>query len=230
MECYQYDIDQYLDFSSEPDSGPASHNTTPDTTFTYPDELALADMGSILGPLDLPDCDPPSLDYYTTGLPNYLNSTSAGAAGTDEQQPALFAGVQLLEAAPRCWLHGCAGRSFSSVSNYRRHCKEKDGSQGRIECSRCGQRFSRWAAQREHVSQLRCKVRRYDANGVAFWQSLHTAEPGTGLHHDDEDSRGLVLDTAESSNTGVFSSCLDDWAVRVGDEHGLARCRKPRRR
>ncbi|KAI3326785.1 hypothetical protein HD806DRAFT_488200 [Xylariaceae sp. AK1471] len=76
----------------------------------------------------------------------------------------------------QCWLHGCAGRTFSCLSNYRRHCKEKDGILEKVSCPRCAQTFSRKAAQKLHLEKDRCKVIKFDANGVPFRQPRWVAE------------------------------------------------------
>lgn len=70
--------------------------------------------------------------------------------------------------AVQCWQHGCDGRFFASVSNYRRHCKEKDGSSARASCPRCLQSFSRTAARDVHYTQGRCKTVAFDASGVPW--------------------------------------------------------------
>lgn len=75
----------------------------------------------------------------------------------------------------RCWLHGCQGRSFSLLGNYRRHCKEKGAMRRKAICPRCGKQFSRLAAQRTHYNELRCKIVMMDANGIPFQQSLLAA-------------------------------------------------------
>jgi hypothetical protein len=77
----------------------------------------------------------------------------------------------------KCWQHGCNGRTFKSFRNYRRHCKEKDGLTSKSSCPVCGQEFSRPTAMRLHYENLRCKVVKYDANGVLFREPLFSREP-----------------------------------------------------
>ncbi|KAI0194209.1 hypothetical protein F4808DRAFT_474834 [Astrocystis sublimbata] len=78
---------------------------------------------------------------------------------------------QMTEAMPiKCWLHNCGGRTFSCLSNYRRHCKEKEGMQGKVACPRCPQTFSRKTALKLHMEKGRCKVVKFDANGVPYRQ------------------------------------------------------------
>ncbi|KAI8633158.1 hypothetical protein F5Y19DRAFT_490358 [Xylariaceae sp. FL1651] len=78
---------------------------------------------------------------------------------------------QMMKDTPiQCYLHNCGGRTFSCLSNYRRHCKEKDGVQEKVACPRCGQTFSRKAARKLHLDKDRCKVMSFDANGVPYRQ------------------------------------------------------------
>jgi hypothetical protein len=72
----------------------------------------------------------------------------------------------LLTLQPRCWQHGCQGRTFTSFSNYRRHVKEKEGRIKKAVCSRCGQQFARASGRNIHYAQRRCKITLFDANGV----------------------------------------------------------------
>lgn len=65
-----------------------------------------------------------------------------------------------------CWSHGCNGRSFSSLTNYRRHIREKSGMYSRAICPQCGQQFVRVNARDQHVAKQRCKKIEVDENGV----------------------------------------------------------------
>ncbi|CZT21319.1 uncharacterized protein RCC_07183 [Ramularia collo-cygni] len=54
----------------------------------------------------------------------------------------------------QCWDHGCGGRIFSTLSNYRRHCREKKLlDSGRISCQLCGKRFTRASARDAHLDR-----------------------------------------------------------------------------
>ncbi|CAK1362614.1 uncharacterized protein RHO25_007130 [Cercospora beticola] len=75
-----------------------------------------------------------------------------------------------------CWQHGCNGRAFTNLSNYRRHCKEKSESYRKPVCPRCGRQFVREAARDSHYGQKRCKVVAIDANGAAMWSSVQSIE------------------------------------------------------
>lgn len=66
-----------------------------------------------------------------------------------------------------CWLHGCAGRSFTNKSNYLRHCREKASRYAKPKCPRCGQEFLREKGRDVHVQERRCKIMTMDANGIA---------------------------------------------------------------
>ena len=58
----------------------------------------------------------------------------------------------------RCFEHGCAGRSFSTLGNYRRHRKERSGCTAQFLCSRCGRIFSRSTARNIHERKGNCSI------------------------------------------------------------------------
>lgn len=96
-------------------------------------------------------------------------TSSADAASYNVSEPWYTAPPPSTDSgAVQCWQHGCDGRFFASVSNYRRHCREKDGSNARVACPRCFQSFSRAAARDVHYMQGRCKTVTFDANGVPW--------------------------------------------------------------
>nr|POF13821.1 hypothetical protein CFP56_02845 [Quercus suber] len=72
----------------------------------------------------------------------------------------------------RCWQHGCGGRSFSKLSNYRRHCKEKSEMIAKPVCARCGKVFSRTASRDQHYEQRRCEIVCLDVNNVPYRKRL----------------------------------------------------------
>lgn len=54
----------------------------------------------------------------------------------------------------QCWEHGCEGRVFSTLSNYRRHCRERSMlAEGSITCPLCGKRFTRASARNAHLER-----------------------------------------------------------------------------
>jgi hypothetical protein len=67
-----------------------------------------------------------------------------------------------------CWLHGCNGRVFTSVNNYRRHCREQGQSCDKPMCPICGRAFTRRTARDQHYIKKRCKVVDIDENGIPF--------------------------------------------------------------
>lgn len=71
-----------------------------------------------------------------------------------------------------CWLHGCNGRAFTNISNYRRHCRERSHDHTKPTCPRCGKQFLREAARDSHFYNRRCKVLGVDANGVVRWAPM----------------------------------------------------------
>lgn len=58
---------------------------------------------------------------------------------------------------PRCFDHGCDGRTFSCAENYRRHIREQNQS-SRVSCPYCSLSFSRKSNRDTHVSNGRCKA------------------------------------------------------------------------
>lgn len=67
-----------------------------------------------------------------------------------------------------CWLHGCNGRVFASLSNYRRHCRERTNLADRPTCSICRRTFTRKSARDQHQHQRRCETIDFDGNGIPF--------------------------------------------------------------
>jgi hypothetical protein len=62
------------------------------------------------------------------------------------------------EMKPRCFEHGCDGRSFSNIYNLIRHQRENDTSVVKPVCSRCGRKFTRKNARDRHFNE-KCKYR-----------------------------------------------------------------------
>ncbi|KAL4772858.1 hypothetical protein BDW60DRAFT_186043 [Aspergillus nidulans var. acristatus] len=60
------------------------------------------------------------------------------------------------DATIRCWDHGCEGRKFSSVGNYRRHLREKNGQAKMHPCPDCGRVFTRSTARNFHRQSGTC--------------------------------------------------------------------------
>lgn len=60
-------------------------------------------------------------------------------------------------ASPRCWEHGCQGRSFKTLRNYNRHLMEQRGLDS-AGCSLCGKRFT--IRTNRDVHEKKCPKRR----------------------------------------------------------------------
>ncbi|KAH8746079.1 hypothetical protein F5883DRAFT_438406 [Diaporthe sp. PMI_573] len=59
---------------------------------------------------------------------------------------------------PRCWEHGCKGRTFSTCSNLLRHQKEKSGQAPKPSFPDCGAKFTRVTARNGHLKRQKCKA------------------------------------------------------------------------
>lgn len=82
-------------------------------------------------------------DSFTSAEP----SSSASTSPVDEHadRPAI-----------RCYDHGCDGRTFSSISNFRRHQRERAGQGPVCFCPRCGATFYRRWTRDHHVERGSC--------------------------------------------------------------------------
>jgi hypothetical protein len=61
----------------------------------------------------------------------------------------------------QCWDHGCGGRNFSSLSNYRRRCRERS-TEAAICCPHCSKTFTRASGRNLHIEQRRCPTLNWD--------------------------------------------------------------------
>ncbi|CAK1366484.1 unnamed protein product [Cercospora beticola] len=77
-----------------------------------------------------------------------------------------------------CWQHGCQGRPFTNLSNYKRHCREQDQAYAKPACPRCGKSFLREKVRDDHYLQRRCRVVSIDANGVPLLIPLDQSSVG----------------------------------------------------
>jgi hypothetical protein len=64
-----------------------------------------------------------------------------------------------LQSCFRCYDHGCKGRKFSSIENYRRHVREKSMTR-RYSCIHCYKSFTRYSNLMIHTSQKKCTALR----------------------------------------------------------------------
>ena len=89
---------------------------------------------------------PPPIENYEPHLPNPTRATSWTQHDVEPS-----GGVPI-----RCFEHGCVGRSFSTIGNYRRHLKERSGYTAKFLCPRCGRTFSRSTARNTHEKKRNC--------------------------------------------------------------------------
>ncbi|KAL4971553.1 hypothetical protein BDW66DRAFT_163607 [Aspergillus desertorum] len=82
---------------------------------------------------------------------------SPGQARNPSRRRATFTG-SIADPDPniRCWDHGCEGRKFSSLGNYRRHLREKNGQAKVHPCPDCGRVFTRSTARNFHRQSGTC--------------------------------------------------------------------------
>jgi len=91
-----------------------------------------------------PPADPShSTDAFTYAGPSCSTSTSPVDELAD--RPVI-----------RCYDHGCDGRTFSSISNFRRHQRERAGQGPVCFCPRCGASFYRRWTRDHHVERGSC--------------------------------------------------------------------------
>lgn len=57
----------------------------------------------------------------------------------------------------RCYEHGCDGRTFSRIENYKRHLREMNGI-GTVFCRFCYKSFTRKSNMDKHVLEGKCGV------------------------------------------------------------------------
>lgn len=63
----------------------------------------------------------------------------------------------------QCYDHGCNGRAFSCLENFRRHIREQSGS-GRVACAFCLKLFTRKSNRSKHIREGKCKALRGKRN------------------------------------------------------------------
>jgi hypothetical protein len=164
-----------IDFESSPlDNGESAsvdrdtlfqHNHTVMTTTTAGNLLedALSTM------LLLPWGD----DFYLS--PSRAGETETGDETTPRTITAAAAAIPTSSYEPdpvsppppdlRCWDHGCEGRLFTTLSNLKRHQREKSSGRALHPCPRCGAHFSRMTARNRHLQNQSCTRIRRNSNG-----------------------------------------------------------------
>jgi hypothetical protein len=86
---------------------------------------------------------------------------------------------------PRCWEHGCNGRTFSCAENYRRHIRERSGG-SRATCPGCHHQFSRKSNLDAHIASGKCKaMQAWLAEAAALETSIdYSQDWASGLYWD----------------------------------------------
>jgi hypothetical protein len=101
------------------------------------------------------ECQAPHLEWQPD------NHKSRNPRGGNETSSATYKPTPDL----RCWDHGCNGQQFTTLSNLKRHQREKSSSRAAYLCPLCGAHFSRTTARNQHIQNQSCtKIRRY-SNG-----------------------------------------------------------------
>ncbi|KAL2046497.1 hypothetical protein ABVK25_011809 [Lepraria finkii] len=116
-----------------------------------------------------------SSSLYLNSTPNHLRQPNT-IAGTNpihthtHPQPSLpLPTVSDI----RCYDHGCDGRRFSSLGNYRRHIREKNQRAHTFPCLICGKLFTRSTARNLHQESGVCEKRINPAMEVdAGWRNF----------------------------------------------------------
>lgn len=140
----------YLNFfraeQSEPTPLYTLSHTTPYWNATYETNLIQPQ-----NPHPRPDPHPhPRIQTQLNGSPNPTSPPPRPAQRGQTRHH------QTTEPAIRCWEHGCEGRKFSSVGNYRRHLREKNGQAKLHPCPDCGRVFTRSTARNFHRESGTC--------------------------------------------------------------------------
>ncbi|KAH8589457.1 hypothetical protein B0O99DRAFT_335786 [Bisporella sp. PMI_857] len=107
----------------------------------------------------------PSLDVFfqrldcAVGLPTAPSTPTATYTYPCEEPPLAATAVRLLPSQQpiRCYDHGCDGRRFSSLGNYRRHIREKAQLAKTFQCPTCGKVFTRSTARNLHQEMNKCR-------------------------------------------------------------------------
>lgn len=90
--------------------------------------------------------------------PNSATEFTPSAHGLQSgaTRPPQYESAKAKQMEIRCWEHGCEGRKFSSLGNYRRHLREKNGQAKVYPCPECGRVFTRSTARNYHKESGTC--------------------------------------------------------------------------
>ncbi|KAL4793125.1 hypothetical protein BDV19DRAFT_391567 [Aspergillus venezuelensis] len=148
------------DEASQPQSHSHANNTSPSSSTT-------SSPSGIFWPLPAHDdqtrAEPePQASQQRAGPPNGPSASDVGVGRPARRVKHCGVGpsrhgpykATLMEI--RCWDHGCEGRKFSSLGNYRRHLREKNGQAKVHPCPDCGRVFTRSTARNFHRESGTC--------------------------------------------------------------------------
>lgn len=93
----------------------------------------------------------PPIRYIQNSRSRLTESTQLREAHSSRHGPSQATRMEI-----RCWDHGCEGRKFSSLGNYRRHLREKNGHAKVFPCPDCGKAFTRSTARNYHKESGTC--------------------------------------------------------------------------
>jgi hypothetical protein len=122
-----------------PSTGPPSQYTISHSSCSSPISSNYCSFSSLLRPLN----------DNTSPIVHRRTHTSS-----DSQYGRTPAAIALQK--PRCWDHGCGGRTFSSIGNYRRHLREQNRLAPAFACPICGKLFTRSTARKLHQEMDKC--------------------------------------------------------------------------
>jgi len=99
----------------------------------------------------LPRIDLQNTESGTASTPSTANSSAEQSESQSSSCESRYPGKQV-----RCYDHGCDGREFASISNLRRHQRERDGQASVCSCPYCGVGFYRRWTRDHHVERKTC--------------------------------------------------------------------------
>ncbi|KAL4910504.1 hypothetical protein BDW74DRAFT_141357 [Aspergillus multicolor] len=132
----------------------------------------------------------------------------------------------------RCWDHGCEGRKFSSVGNYRRHLREKNGVAKVHPCPDCGRVFTRSTARNFHRQSGSCGIGMGLLGLQMQMQMGMNLGMGVGMGQGQTQPLDTLSNTLASQQGPVFNVNVGpplfdplqvqvvDWGSGSGSEHG----------
>lgn len=160
-----YDLEYLPLWIPQDDLGPAEPNQRhPNDDSTWPAAYLVSshrparDLSPSVSHHDL---KPTGIDYvylYQGSLPLMTQYPPLQRFLTHQPSNPFNQSPQRLRDRPRCFEHGCGGRTFSCQENYKRHLRERNRL-GSVICPICGIPFSRRSNQEKHIVGGKCKKR-----------------------------------------------------------------------